>query len=140
MKKILALLLAGCMALALCACGTPAEPADETGSGGDANASANGDTVVIGVFEPLSGDNGAGGKQEVLGMQYANAETPTVDIGGKTYNVKLEVVDNESSNDKAVSAASNLILAVLERARIQVHFSWTSPRCRTASRNAFQAC
>ena len=34
---------------------------------------------------------------------------PTVDIGGKTYNVKLEVVDNESSNDKAVSAASNLI-------------------------------
>ena len=109
MKKILALLLAGCMALALCACGTPAEPADETGSGGDANASANGDTVVIGVFEPLSGDNGAGGKQEVLGMQYANAETPTVDIGGKTYNVKLEVVDNESSNDKAVSAASNLI-------------------------------
>ena len=93
MKKILALLLAGCMALALCACGTPAEPADETGSGGDANASANGDTVVIGVFEPLSGDNGAGGKQEVLGMQYANAETPTVDIGGKTYNVKLEVVD-----------------------------------------------
>ena len=69
MKKILALLLAGCMALALCACGTPAEPADETGSGGDANASANGDTVVIGVFEPLSGDNGAGGKQEVLGMQ-----------------------------------------------------------------------
>lgn len=45
MKKILALLLAGCMALALCACGTPAEPADETGSGGDANASANGDTV-----------------------------------------------------------------------------------------------
>ena len=76
MKKILALLLAGCMALALCACGTPAEPADETGSGGDANASANGDTVVIGVFEPLSGDNGAGGKQEVLGMQYANAETP----------------------------------------------------------------
>ena len=47
MKKILALLLAGCMALALCACGTPAEPADETGSGGDANASANGDTCLL---------------------------------------------------------------------------------------------
>lgn len=106
MKKILALLLAGCMAFALCACGTPAEPSgEETGS----DSSASGDTVVIGVFEPLSGDNGAGGKQEVLGMQYANSETPTVDIGGKTYNVKLEVVDNESSNDKAVSAASNLI-------------------------------
>ena len=107
MKKILALLLAGCMALALCACGTPAEPSGDAGS--DSNASASGDTVVIGVFEPLSGDNGAGGKQEYLGMQYANSVTPTVEIGGKTYNVKLEVVDNESSNDKAVSAASNLI-------------------------------
>ena len=107
MKKILALLLAGCMALALCACGTPAEPSGDAGS--DGSASASGDTVVIGVFEPLSGDNGAGGKQEYLGMQYANSVTPTVEIGGKTYNVKLEVVDNESSNDKAVSAASNLI-------------------------------
>ncbi|MCI5499775.1 MAG: ABC transporter substrate-binding protein [Clostridiales bacterium] len=106
MKKILALLLAGCMAFALCACGTPAEPAENTD--GD-NAEASGDTVVIGVFEPLSGDNGAGGKQEALGMQYANSVAPTVDIGGKTYNVKLEIVDNESSTDKAVSAANSLI-------------------------------
>lgn len=100
MKKILALLLAGCMAFALCACGTPAE------GGGEA---ASGDTIVIGVYEPLSGDNGAGGKQEVLGMQYANSVQPTVEIGGKTYNVKLEVADNESSNEKAVSAANTLI-------------------------------
>lgn len=42
-------------------------------------------------------------------MQYANSVTPTVEIGGKTYNVKLEVVDNESSNDKAVTAAGTLI-------------------------------
>ena len=104
MKKILALLLAGCMVFALCACGTAAEPADE---GGD--AAASGDTITIGVFEPLTGDNGAGGKQEVLGMEYANSVCPTVEIDGKTYNVKLEVVDNESSNDKAVSAANTLI-------------------------------
>ena len=65
MKKILALLLAGCMAFALAACGTPAEPADD---GGEDTAAA-GDTVVIGVYEPLSGDNGAGGKPEALGMQ-----------------------------------------------------------------------
>lgn len=109
MKKILALLLAGCMALALCACGTPAEPADETGSGGDANASANGDTVVIGVFEPLSGDNGAGGKQETLGIQYANKVQPTVEIGGETYTVQLDIVDNQSSTDKGPSAAQQLV-------------------------------
>ncbi|WP_147644791.1 ABC transporter substrate-binding protein [Treponema pectinovorum] len=66
-------------------------------------------TVKIGVFQPASGDNGAGGKQETLGTQYANTVTPTVNIGGTEYKVKLEIVDNESSNDKAVSAASELI-------------------------------
>ncbi len=42
-------------------------------------------------------------------MQYANSITPEVTIGDKTYKVELSVVDNESSNDKAVSAASQLI-------------------------------
>ena len=114
MKKILALLLAGLMVFALAACGTPADPAEteetETTEATEATeTAASGDTIVIGVYEPLSGDNGAGGKQETLGMQYANSITPTVDINGTTYNVKLEVADNESSNDKAVSAASTLI-------------------------------
>ncbi len=65
--------------------------------------------VKIGVYEPASGDNGAGGKQETLGIQYANLVTPTVTLGGKEYKVQLEIVDNESSNDKAVTAASELI-------------------------------
>ena len=107
-KKILALLLAGCMAAGLCACGTPAADSG-TGDTSGTTATADGDTVVIGVFEPLTGDNGAGGKQEYLGMQYANSITPEVTIGDKTYKVELSVVDNESSNDKAVSAASQLI-------------------------------
>ena len=100
MKKILALILALCMVFALCACGSS-----------DSGAKKDGDTVVIGVFEPLSGDNGAGGKQEVLGMQYANSVCPTVEIGGKTYNVELVVSDNESSPEKAVSSASKLVSA-----------------------------
>ena len=65
--------------------------------------------VKIGVFEPASGDSGAGGKQEMLGMQYANKETPTVDIGGTTYNVELVYADNGSSTDKAPSAAQQLV-------------------------------
>ena len=65
--------------------------------------------VKIGVYEPASGDNGAGGKQETLGVQYANTVTPTVMIGGTEYKVQLEIVDNESSNDKAVTAASELV-------------------------------
>lgn len=73
-------------------------------------AAADGAKVVkIGVYEPASGDNGAGGKQETLGMQYANQETPTVEIGGEEYTVQLEIVDNESSNDKGPSAAASLV-------------------------------
>ena len=73
------------------------------------SAAAFADTVKIGVYEPASGDNGAGGKQEVLGMQYANSIAPTVEIGGATYDVELDIVDNESSNDKGPSAASKLV-------------------------------
>lgn len=67
------------------------------------------ETVKIGVFEPASGDNGAGGKQETLGIQYANSVAPTVEIGGTEYNVELVVVDNESSAEKAPTAASQLV-------------------------------
>ena len=74
-------------------------------------ARASGDVIKIGVFEPQSGDNGAGGKQEILGMQYANVQTPTVDVGGKTYKVELVYADNQSANDKAPSAAQTLVAA-----------------------------
>ena len=72
-------------------------------------AVAMADTVKIGVFEPASGDNGAGGKQEVIGIEYANSLVPTVEVGGKTYDVELVVVDNQSATDKAVSAAQELV-------------------------------
>lgn len=65
--------------------------------------------VKIGVFEPASGDSGAGGKQEMLGMQYANAVQPTVEIGSETYKVELVYADNGSSTDKAPSAAQQLV-------------------------------
>ncbi len=92
MKKILALLLALCMVFALAACGEPAPAASDAPDDGGAvtdapdDGGSTGDKVIkIGVFEPQSGDNGAGGKQEILGMQYANSLTPTVEIGGETY-------------------------------------------------------
>ncbi|MCH3907896.1 MAG: ABC transporter substrate-binding protein [Sphaerochaeta sp.] len=45
----------------------------------------------------------------MLGMQYANKETPTVDVAGTTYQVQLVAADNGSSTDKAPSAASQLV-------------------------------
>ena len=100
MKKVIALALALVMVFALCACG-----------GGSANAPADSDEKVlkIGVFEPASGDSASGGKKEILGMQYANAETPTVDINGESYKVELVMADNGASTDKAPSAASELV-------------------------------
>ena len=98
MKKILAVMLVAAMTLSLTACG-----------GGSAAGASGNKVVKIGVFEPQSGDNGAGGKQEVLGMQYANHMTPTVDIAGETYDVELVYADNASSNDKAPTAAQTLI-------------------------------
>ena len=95
MKKIIALLLACVMVFALAACGGE-KASDEK-------------VVKIGVFEPLSGDSASGGKKEVLGMQYANAETPTVVINGVEYKVELVIADNGSSTDKAPSAASTLV-------------------------------
>lgn len=109
MKKLLALVLATLMIFAMAAC-TPAEPNGEDNESGD-NQQVDSDAKVvkIGIFEPASGDNGAGGKQETLGIQYANSIQNTVEIGGETYEVQLVSVDNESSNDKAPTAASTLI-------------------------------
>ena len=101
MKKIMALILALCMVFTLCACG---------GSGGEA-ADSGEKVVKIGVFEPSSGDSASGGKKEILGMQYANALTPEITIGGETYKVELVYGDNGSSTDKAPSAASSLVSA-----------------------------
>ncbi len=96
--------MAGVMAISLSACGSG------SGSGGSADSSSSsGDTIKIGVFEPSTGDSASGGKKEILGMQYANSETPTVEAGGKTYNVELVIADNGSSADKAPSAASELV-------------------------------
>lgn len=108
MKKSLALILACMMLVCLFAgCGQSATTASP-----DASAAASGDKVVkIGVFEPASGDNGAGGKQEALGVQYANTVQPTVEIGGETYKVELVNADNQSSTDKAPSAAATLVSA-----------------------------
>ncbi|MBP3485651.1 MAG: amino acid ABC transporter substrate-binding protein, partial [Oscillospiraceae bacterium] len=81
MKKFLALAMAMVMSLSLAACG-----GSSSGSAAASAPAASGNKVVkIGVFEPQTGDNGAGGKQEILGMQYANYVQPTVEIGGETY-------------------------------------------------------
>jgi len=108
MKKLVAILLALVLVVSFAACAKPAATTDTPA----AEAPASGNPVVkIGIYEPASGDNGAGGKQETLGIEYAHSVSPTVEINGTTYDVELVKVDNESSNDKAASAASTLVSA-----------------------------
>ena len=65
--------------------------------------------IKIGVFEPATGSNGAGGKQETLGIEYANDVCPTITLDGVEYTVKLVKVDNGSDDAKGVTAAAELV-------------------------------
>ena len=104
LKKILSLGLAAAMTASLAACGG-ASSGGNTGSG----ASAGGDVIRIGVFEPTTGENGGGGFQEVLGIRYANETHKTVKIGDKDYTIELVEVDNKSDKTEAVNAANKLM-------------------------------
>ena len=98
MKKLIAILLCLVMVVSMVACG------------GEKNPTTTDEKVItIGVFEPTSGQNGAGGKKEILGIQYANSLYPTVTIGGEEYTIKLEYADNQSDSSKAPTAAQQLV-------------------------------
>ena len=100
MKKFLALVLALVMALSLVACG----------ASNDSAASGDGEKVIkIGVFEPTSGQNGGGGKKEILGIEYAHSLYPTVTINGEEYEIQLVTADNASDAAKAPTAAQTLV-------------------------------
>ena len=103
MKKVIALVLALVMVFALCACGS-SDSASSTKA-----ASSDEKVIKIGVFEPTSGQNAAGGKKEILGIEYAHSLNPTIDINGETYNIELVYADNASDAAKAPSAAQLLI-------------------------------
>ena len=114
MKKFLACVLSASMMLGLlagCAGAGSSSGNAPAGSGAAVSTPAvSGDNVLkIGVFEPSTGDSASGGKKEMLGMQYANSETPTVTVGGQEYQIQLVYADNGSSTDKALTAATQLV-------------------------------
>jgi branched-chain amino acid transport system substrate-binding protein len=79
-------------ALGLCACTAFAE-----------------DVVKVGVFEPLTGANAAGGAEELDGIRLAQGLYPTVKAGGKTYKVVLAIADNKSDKVEAANAGQSLV-------------------------------
>ena len=91
--KILAALVASAMVLAGCA---------KTGA-------SSGNVIKIGVFEPMTGANAAGGAMEVEGIKLANEMYPTVTVDGKEYKVELVIADNKSDKVEAANAAQRLV-------------------------------
>lgn len=71
--------------------------------GADGNTA--GDTIKIGVFEPITGLDAGGGALEVEGAKLANELYPEV-LGKK---VELVIVDNKSDKVEAANAVSRLV-------------------------------
>lgn len=94
MKKVLSVLLASTFAVGMLA-----------GCGGEKKDAAKSDVIKIGVFEPLTGDNAAGGELELRGIKLANKLHPEV-LGKK---VELVIADNKSDKAEAASVAARLI-------------------------------
>ncbi len=91
-KKYLLLILSAVLVLStLAGCG-----------GNDATSS---DVIKIGVFEPMTGANAAGGEMTVEGIELAHAKVGEV-LGKK---VELVILDNKSEKVDAANAVSRLI-------------------------------
>lgn len=98
MKKKLAVLLSLVMTASIVFGGCKKTESTST-------SSSNSDVIKIGVFEPMTGANAAGGALEIEGVKLANKLYPTV-LGKK---VELVIVDNKSDKSEAATAASRLV-------------------------------
>ncbi len=107
MKKFVSLFLILVLSLSMFMVGcTPAEDSSsEDAASEDEAATEESDVIKIGVFEPMTGPNAAGGALEIEGLELANELYPEV-LGKK---VELVVVDNKSDKVEAANAARRLV-------------------------------
>lgn len=95
--------------MSFAACSSQPEATDNTDASTDAPAtdatSTEMEVIKIGIFEPMTGANAAGGAMEVEGIQLANQLFPEV-LGKK---IELVLVDNKSDKVEAANAATRLI-------------------------------
>ena len=66
------------------------------------------ETIKIGVFEPLTGSNAAGGELEKQGIDLAYELYPNITINGKEIPVELKYIDNKSDKIESENAAKKL--------------------------------
>ncbi|TJX14391.1 ABC transporter substrate-binding protein [Tissierella creatinini] len=98
MKKVILLALSAVLVLgSLAGCAG--------GGSTDTDSGSENDVIKIGVFEPMTGANAAGGEMTVEGIELAHEKVGEV-LGKK---VDLVIVDNKSDKVEAANAASKLI-------------------------------
>lgn len=103
MKRVLSLMLVVLLAMSMVLSGCAKQEAPGA-SGGNAEPASE-DVIKLGVFEPLTGANAAGGELEVEGIELAHELYPEV-LGKK---IELVIVDNKSDKVEAATAAARLV-------------------------------
>lgn len=100
MKKLISVIMLFVMVLSV---GCAGEKSGESSVPADGTSEAG--TIKIGIFEPMTGANAAGGEMEVEGIKLANELYPEVN-GMK---VELVLADNKSDKVEAANAVTMLI-------------------------------
>lgn len=101
MKRKMAMLVSGLLVMTSVFAGC----APKENAAGSGETSTGGDTIKIGVFEPLTGANAAGGELEKNGIELAHELYPEV-LGKK---IELVYADNKSDKVEAANAAARLV-------------------------------
>lgn len=102
-KRYIALLVIMVLLISILGLGCAADNQQGDTNGG--GTKQTGDTIKVGVFEPLTGTNAAGGQMTLEGIKLANQLYPEV-LGKK---VQLVIYDNKSDKTEAKNAATRLV-------------------------------
>lgn len=166
MKKFLAGVMAFAMMFSFAACssGGNDSASDDSNSDSAVGGSAEGsETFLIGGIGPLTGGAASYGNSVKQGAEIAIAEINEaggVKVGDKTYTLKLDFQDDESSEDKAITAYNSLMdkgmqamigtvtsapcIAVKELTKqdniLQITPSGSAIECITDAPNVFRLC
>ena len=111
MKKFLAGFMAIAMMFSLSACGNSGSSSSSSSATGS-SASTGAETFVIGGLGPLTGEAASYGVSVKQGAEIAIEEINAaggVQVGDVTYELKMNFMDDEASEDTAITAYNSLM-------------------------------
>lgn len=111
MKKFLAGFMAIAMMFSLSACGSSGSSSSSSSASGS-SASTGAETFVIGGLGPLTGEAASYGVSVKQGAEIAIEEINAaggVQVGDVTYELKMNFMDDEASEDTAITAYNSLM-------------------------------